>query len=233
MIPLYDRNPTRSSPFVTYVLVAINVLVYLYELALAPSPQALETFYYRFGVVPAELLSGRDVPPLLPVGPVYLTVLTSLFVHGGLLHVGGNMLYLWIFGNNVEDRLGHLRFLLFYLVCGSAAAMAQIALSADSRYPMIGASGAVAGVLGAYLVLFPSARITTLLFLGFFITVLQVPALLLIGYWFLLQVLNGFFSLVLPMGEGGTAWFAHIGGFVAGILLLRLFRPWPRRHAWG
>jgi membrane associated rhomboid family serine protease len=174
----------------------------------------------QYAVIPAELLRGEDLPPAVPV-PLWLTVLTSMFLHGGLLHLLGNMLYLWIFGDNVEDAMGPIRFLIFYIVCGAAAALAQIAVDPGSAIPFIGASGAIAGVLAAYFMLFPYARVLTLVPIFFFLRLIPIPAVFLLGFWFLLQVINGAGSLG---SGGGVAWFAHIGGFVAGAILVFVFR---------
>jgi len=174
----------------------------------------------QYAIIPAELLSGEDLPPTIPV-PVWLTILTSMFLHGGLIHLLGNMLYLWIFGDNVEDAMGPIRFLLFYILCGVAAALAQIAIDPGSATPLIGASGAIAGVLAAYFMLFPYARVLTLIPIFFFLRLVSVPAVLLLGIWFFLQVISGAGSLG---SGGGVAWFAHIGGFIAGAVLVFLFR---------
>jgi membrane associated rhomboid family serine protease len=170
----------------------------------------------QYALIPAELLRGEDLPPTIPI-PLWLTILTSMFLHGGLMHLLGNMLYLWIFGDNVEDAMGPIRFLAFYLLCGVAAALAQIAIDPGSAVPLIGASGAIAGVLAAYFMLFPYARVLTLIPIFFFLRLIPVPAVLLLGFWFLLQVISGAGSLG---AGGGVAWFAHIGGFVAGALLV-------------
>jgi len=174
----------------------------------------------RFALIPAELLGGEDLPPTIPI-PLWLTILTSMFLHGGLMHLLGNMLYLWIFGDNVEDAMGPVRFLLFYVLCGAAAAGAQIAVDPGSAVPLIGASGAIAGTLAAYFMLYPFARVLTLIPIFFFLRLIQIPAVVLLGFWFILQVLSGAGSLG---SSGGVAWFAHIGGFLAGIVLLFPFR---------
>lgn len=219
MIPIGDDPGTRRSfPFVMLGLLAINLLVFFYEITLPED--ARQVLFLSAGVVPQELLTGRDVPPFALV-PGWATLVTSMFLHGDLFHLGTNMLYLWIFGDNVEDRLGHLAFLLFYLVCGGLAALTQVLITPSSALPMVGASGAIAGVLGAYLVLFPHARIRTLLILGFFITITRLPAILLIGLWILMQFFSGFVSLgVATQQTGGVAYWAHIGGFVAGLILV-------------
>jgi membrane associated rhomboid family serine protease len=212
VIPLRDENPTRSFPWLTIVLIAANVAVFVYELTLGPSE--LQAFWTRWAIVPSRFLAD-------PLAPAELaTIVTSMFLHAGWLHVLGNMLYLWIFGNNVEDRFGPIGFALFYLVCGIAAAAAQIAASPSSVLPNLGASGAVAGVLGAYLLLFPGAAVITIIPIFFFIEVARVPAYLVIGFWFVLQLGNGLASLGSGMaGMTGVAWFAHIGGFIAGLAL--------------
>ena len=210
MIPLRDINPTRRVPIATGVLIAINVLVFLYQQSLPE--RGLEAFVFRFGLMPAAVTGDFN--------RFAYTVVTSMFLHGDWLHIGSNLLYLWIFGNNIEDRLGIIRYVLFYFLAGFAAAGTQIAVAPRSEIPMIGASGAIAGVLGAYIVLFPSARVQTLVFFFYFIRIIEVSALWLLGWWFLIQVLNGFGSLAVQ-GMGGVAFFAHIGGFVAGFVLIR------------
>ncbi|MEW5826059.1 MAG: rhomboid family intramembrane serine protease [Candidatus Bipolaricaulota bacterium] len=181
---------------------------------------ASDAFIAQYALVPAEFLRGVDLPPTIPV-PIWLTLISSLFLHGGLMHLVGNMLYLWVFGDNVEDAMGRARFLLFYLLCGAAAAMAQIAFSPSSSIPLLGASGAIAGVLGAYLTLFPTARVLTLIPIFFFVRLVAVPAVLVLGIWFALQLFNGVGSLGV---SSGVAWFAHIGGFLAGLALVFVFR---------
>jgi membrane associated rhomboid family serine protease len=210
-IPLRDENPTSKAPVVTIALIALNTAVFLFA---AASPRGLEAAAALYGAVPYAIVHfGAQAGPAAV--PPLLTLLTSMFLHGGLFHLAGNMLYLWIFGNNIEDRLGRVRFLLFYLACGVAAALTHILFQPGSRVPMIGASGAIAGVLGAYAVIFPRAQVRTFVFLIIYIDVVDVPAAVILGLWFLLQVLG------VGMG-GGVAWFAHVGGFLAGILLARL-----------
>lgn len=177
-------------------------------------------FIVQYGLIPAEFMGGIDLPPQIPI-PIWLTLFSSIFLHGGLMHLLGNMLYLWIFGDNVEDAMGHGKFLLFYLLCGVVAAFAQIATAPGSAIPMIGASGAIAGVLAAYFMLFPHSRILTLVPIFFFIRLIAVPAVFLLGFWFLFQVISGAGMLG---RAGGVAWFAHIGGFIAGIFLVFLFK---------
>ncbi len=210
-IPLRDDNPTSRFPAVTVALIAANILVFFFQ---AFSPEGLHLAALRFGAIPFEITHFRSLDAASRVSP-YLALVTSLFVHGSLFHLLGNMLYLWIFGNNVEDYLGSFRFLLFYLLCGLTAGFAQIAAMPNLKVPMIGASGAVAGILGAYWILFPRARVMTFLFLFFYITVVPIPAAIVLGLWFIVQILN------IGMG-GGVAWFAHIGGFLTGLLLVRL-----------
>jgi membrane associated rhomboid family serine protease len=241
MIPLKDDVPSRSLPFVTVGLIGLNVLAFLYQLSLGidsrgPDAGAAEAFVSEFGVIPCRLTqSCPGAPRIADDFPhPWVTIVTSMFLHGGLLHVGGNMLYLWIFGDSVEDTLGHTRFLVFYLTSGVAAAVGQTIVSPGSTVPMIGASGAVSGVLGAYLLLFPHATILTLLTFGFFIRFVHVPALIVLGFWIVLQLLNGYITFsaqAMGRGEtGGVAWFAHIGGFLAGMVLLFLFRPRQTRR---
>lgn len=218
MLPFKDNIPTERFPVVTVALIIINVLVFLYEMSLG---DRLDPFLREYGMTPYEISTGVS---LIPRGfPVLLTMVTSMFVHAGILHVGGNMLFLWIFGNNVEDTMGRFRFIVFYLVCGLAAGLAQIAIDPASGVVTVGASGAIAGVLGGYLLLFPRARVTTLVFLGFFITFIELPAVVVLAMWFIYQIVLGSISLIGGGLAGGVAYFAHIGGFVAGIALIRLF----------
>ncbi|MBI2756578.1 MAG: rhomboid family intramembrane serine protease [Chloroflexi bacterium] len=225
MIPLSDApGPRRLKPIVNWLLILVNVGVFLYELSLGD--RALSQLFYAAGVVPVEFTRGQEVGPPPPFGPTWTTVLTSMFMHAGFLHIGSNMLYLFIFGDNVEDRLGHVRYLLFYVLTGTIAAATHIAMNGNSAVPTVGASGAIAGVLGAYLVLFPRASVRTLLFIGPFFTVTRVSAFLLIGFWFVTQFFSGIASLGAPSeATGGVAVWAHVGGFVAGMVLLVVFRP--------
>ncbi len=221
MLPLWDEIPTRKAPLITIIIILINCLVYYYQFFMVADAQ---TFIYAFGLIPYEITRGID---LQPAGPsfLYLTVIYSMFMHGSFVHLFGNMLYLWIFGNNVEDHLGKFRFLLFYILSGICAALGQILVNPYSRIPMIGASGAVAGVLGAYLILFPRARITTLIFFGFFIRLIKLPAIFVLGLWIIFQIFYGLSDLSLSRGVTGVAWFAHIAGFFAGVILIKLFSP--------
>ncbi len=259
MIPIRDYRPSRTFPAVTVALIALNLLVFLYEGYLGTGITVLNNglpwqergytppgfnpatyrayllaggvpnmypisredyFIIQYGLVPVEFLTGTDLPPRIPF-PIWITIITSMFLHGGVLHVLGNMLYLWIFGDNVEDAMGHVRFLIFYLACGVAAGFAQMAIAPHSAVPQIGASGAIAGVLAAYFMLFPYARVLTLIPIFFFIRLITVPAVFFLGFWFVFQVISGAGTLG---SEGGVAWFAHIGGFIAGGILVFLFR---------
>ncbi len=228
MFPLKDDLQSRAFPFSTTFLIAANLLVFLYQAllhlgAVGVDPRVSEAFLLEFGLVPCRLVGACGSPLEFP--PPMLTVLSSMFLHGGILHIAGNMLYLWIFGNNVEDTLGHGRFLVFYLLAGTVAALAQTASHPESPIPMVGASGAVAGVLGAYLLLFPRATILTLLVIGFFIRLVHMPALIVLGFWFVMQFLNGFLTRTFGEASDGVAWFAHVGGFLSGMVLLFLLRP--------
>jgi membrane associated rhomboid family serine protease len=233
VIPLRDANPTRRAPLITLILIAACFIAFAWELGvLASSGEAgLNQFLTEHGAVPADI--SRALQSGQIVSDASLGVLTSLFLHGGWLHLLGNTLFLWIFGNNVEDRLGRPGFLLFYLAGGIAAALTQVAIDPASTVPVIGASGAIAATLGAYVVLYPRARILSLVFLGFFYQLIEVPALLVLGFWFVLQLIDGIASLGLSSAtEGGVAFFAHIGGFVVGLgiaLAIRARRPQPPR----
>ena len=217
MIPISDEGGRiRRFPIVTILLIVLNAIVFLYQISL-PSGQ-VEQFIMAYGVVPLEITTGRDLPPTIPY-PIDVTLLTSMFMHGGWLHIIGNMLYLWVFGDNIEDTLGPVFYTVFYLVCGFAAAFAQIAADPVSRTPSIGASGAIAGVLGAYLLLHPTNRVNTLLIFGILIRTNQLPAFVVLGFWFVLQLVNGVTSLGVP-NSSEVAYWAHIGGFVAGLVLM-------------
>jgi membrane associated rhomboid family serine protease len=230
MIPLYDNVPTRRFPVVTWSIIAVNVVFFIFELVLPINDIGLESFIYRTGVTPYELRHLVDVPPPDLV-PFWLTPFTSLFVHGGFLHIIFNMLFFWIFGNNVEDAMGRLKFLAFYLACGLAADLSQAVINLDGRVPTIGASGAIAGVMGAYIVLYPRAKVLSVLPIFVFIQFIWVPAWVLLLIWFVLQLISGLDAL------GGqavdVAYFAHIGGFTAGLALVFLFVPAARRRRGG
>jgi membrane associated rhomboid family serine protease len=216
VIPLRDRNPTRRTPVVTFVLIAACFAVFALELSISLSggDSALERFFEQWGAVPAKISAALRSGDY--VSQAMFTTISSQFLHGGWLHIIGNMLFLWIFGNNVEDRLGRIPFLAFYLLGGIVAALTQVWIDPSSTAPLVGASGAIAAVLGVYVVLWPGARILSLVFLGIFYQLLEVPALIVLGYWFVLQLLNGAVSLGAQTAESGVAFFAHIGGFAAG-----------------
>lgn len=229
MIPLRDNIPLRRFPAVTVALIVINVLVFLHELALGPR---LEAFTYRYGIVPAFYTDIDLCNWILNESgwrEWLQPVLTSMFLHGGLAHIAGNLWMLWIFGRNVEDRLGPARYLLFYLLGGVAAGLLHIVTNWGSHLPTIGASGAIAGVMGAYFVLNPRARVLTLVPLGFFLEVVALPAFIFLGFWFLLQLFSGTLGLFAGSGAGGIAFWAHVGGFAFGALLVRRFAPRPPR----
>ncbi len=223
MIPLRDANKSRTIPFVTYLLIAVNVVVFLFELSLGRS---LERVLFAFGVVPHRFI--LEVASLRLGMKTFLPLFSSMFLHGGWLHLLGNMLFLHVFGDNVEDRFGHLTFFSFYLLAGIAAALTQVAFAPASRMPMVGASGAIAGVLGAYVFMFPTARIATLIPLFIFFPIIELPALIFLGAWFLMQALSGVMSLGIGADAGGVAWWAHIGGFTAGAVL----HPFLKKRSW-
>jgi len=218
MIPLRDTQPSRTTPVVTIGIIVVNVLVFLYQISL--DRFSVNHLIAEYGVIPDRLRA--------------LSLVTSMFLHGGWMHVIGNMWFLWIYGDNVEDVLGHARYLLFYLLSGVAAALLQVALSPDSHVPMIGASGAIAGVMGAYLVKFPHSRILTLIPVFVFFTTVEVPAVFMLLYWFVIQFFSGVGSIGYShLSQGGVAWFAHVGGFVAGMILILLLAtrdPYARRR---
>jgi len=230
MFPYKDDNPTLSTPIITFFLIGLNVASWIFVQGLGAEPN-LSISVCQLGLIPGELL-GR-LPPGTPVpGPTAVTCetgegswfspVTSMFLHGGWFHLIGNMWFLWVFGNNVEDSMGRLRFLLFYLATGIAGAAAQSAVNPASAIPMVGASGAISGVMGAYIVLYPRVKVHMLVFLGIFITRIAVPAMLMLGYWFLLQLLGGIPAL--SRESGGVAFWAHAGGFLAGMVLVFVFR---------
>lgn len=219
MIPLRDDNPTRTKPYVSVTFIVLCVLVFLWQVSLGmPGGQRA---VYSLGLIPAVLFGTEQLPPELRLVPAELTVFTSMFMHGGWMHLIGNMLYLWIFGDNVEDSMGHGRFFVFYLVCGIAAALAQAIPEPGSIVPMVGASGAISGVLGAYLLLHPHARVLVAVPFGFLIHTMRLPAGLVLAFWFVLQLISNVFA---QAGEGGVAFRAHIGGFIAGMLLVGVFK---------
>lgn len=221
-LPLYDDNPTRRPPVVTWLLIAICALVFYWQLSLGPREGQLAV--YSLGVIPAVLFGAAELPPELYLVPPWASVITSMFMHGGFLHLGGNMLYLWIFGNNVEDSMGRMRFVVFYLLCGAAAALAQSLAAPSSETPMIGASGAIGGVLGAYLVLHPRANVRVFMWIIVFVRLINVPAALVLLVWFAGQVLSGAMTPTDAGDGGGVAFWAHVGGFLAGVVLIPFFR---------
>ena len=235
MIPLRDANPTTRTPWVTLGLIAINAAAFFLWEPITGSLQEQQVFFVCEGAIPQELSSFRTIPVLANECPggksVLVSLFTSMFLHGGFLHLAGNMLYLWVFGNNIEDRMGPIPFLVFYLAAGIVAAYAQVLPDPDSLTPLVGASGAIAGALGAYLVIFPHARVLTLVPIFFFLQLIELPAVLVLGFWFVLQALQGVGSL---QAETGVAWFAHIGGFVFGAAIALLFYrrrpPQPSYH---
>ena len=221
MFPLYDENPTRATPYFTYGLIGMNILVSLHEVRLlnASSNVQLNQFLSQYAVIPQELTTNWSGE--------WITLFTSQFLHGGWWHLISNMLFLWIFGNNIEDRLGHVKYLIFYLACGALAALCQWFIGMNSEIPSLGASGAISGVLGAYIIRFPQTRVRTLVFLGFFVTTIRVPALVIIGLFFVQNVISGLATLQtaanMSVQTGGVAYWAHIGGFVFGVILATLF----------
>ena len=218
--PLFDDNPSRRTPWIAWAIIAICVLVFFWQQSLPPQSERLA--FYQFGFVPAHASGAALLPPEIVVIPAWATVVTAMFLHGGWMHIGGNMLYLWIFGDNVEDSMGPIKFVIFYLLCGGTAALAQFAIDPASRVPMVGASGGIAGILGAYLVLHPRAAIRTVILIVIFVRFINLPAWLVLGFW-----IGGQFLAVpgaLSGADGGVAYFAHIGGFVAGMVLIPFFK---------
>jgi membrane associated rhomboid family serine protease len=215
MLPIRDNNPRHITPYVNVTLIIINIAAFLWEVSLG---ERLQQVLFEVAFIPSRFFGGE-------MGVATVTIFTSMFLHGGWLHLGSNMLYLWIFGDNIEDRLGHGKYLLFYFLCGIGAALAHAFANPASQIPAVGASGAIAGVLGAYIVLFPRAHVMTFIPLGFFIAMRELPALLVLGLWFVMQIFSGVASLgaVTMQDTGGVAWFAHIGGFVSGLILVFAF----------
>ncbi|MDF2763042.1 MAG: rane protein [Rhodospirillales bacterium] len=219
MFPISDDNPVGRPPIVTWALIAACVLAFLWQLSLGPLGDQI---IFALGVIPASLFGYAELAPEIALVPPWATVFTSMFLHGGWLHLGGNMLYLWIFGNNVEDSMTRPRYLIFYLLCGIGAALAQSIYAPQSQVPMVGASGAIAGVLGSYLIMHPRANVRVVI-IFFFVRIINLPAALVLGLWFVLQIVSG---AAMPMSEegGGVAFWAHIGGFVAGMALTPFFK---------
>ncbi|MEX1080412.1 MAG: rhomboid family intramembrane serine protease [Halofilum sp. (in: g-proteobacteria)] len=225
MLPLKDDNPTQRIPFISYTVLGLCIAVFLWQVSLGPREGQLAVF--ALGMIPAVVFGDAVLPAQVEMVPPLATLVTSMFLHGGWMHLIGNMLYLWIFADNVEDSMGHSRFIVFYLVCGLAAAVAQAALDPSSEVPMVGASGAISGVLGAYLLLHPKAHVLVLIPLGFLSQLVRLPAGLVLAFWFGLQL----FQQMMAGGGGGVAFMAHIGGFVAGMALIPLFKR-PRVRLW-
>jgi len=219
MFPIHDENPIRIIPYVTYTLMGCCILAFVWQIT--QSPELQNVIIYALGVIPAVLFGGLELDPELVWVPPTATVVTSMFLHGGWMHLIGNMLYLWVFGNNIEAAMGHVRFLLFYVLCGAAAVLAQALPDAGSQIPMIGASGAISGVLGAYILLYPMARVTVFIPIVIMLYRMKIPALFVLGVWFLMQLLSSFTS---SSEGGGVAFGAHIGGFIAGMIFIPLFK---------
>ena len=244
MFPISDDNPRQQTPVVTWCIIGACILVFLWQVSLGQ--KGGQQAVYQFGMIPARLFGSIDLQPELAAVPAWTTVLTSMFMHGGWLHLGLNMLFLWIFGDNVEESMGHARYLVFYIACGVAAALAQAFVNPASNIPMVGASGAISGVLGAYALLHPYATVRVLVILGLFVTIAHIPAAIMLGIWFLMQIGS---AVVSAADKPGVAFWAHIGGFVAGLALVpflkrsgvalwqparsRAFGVEPRRGPWG
>ncbi|MDY7030386.1 MAG: rhomboid family intramembrane serine protease [Thermodesulfobacteriota bacterium] len=220
MIPLQDENPSSTIPFVNFIFILANISIFMYQKIFTPG--RIDHLYYQLGCIPYEFTHFVDINPPSLV-PVPFTIFTAMFMHGGWIHLFSNMLFLWIFGDNVEDILGHVRYLFFYMISGIFASLFHIFTNVNSQIPSVGASGAIAGVMGAYIFLFPKARIKTLLILGILIQIVRIPAVIILGYWIFIQFLSGFAEFGSQRG-GGIAWFAHIGGFVVGFFLIIIMK---------
>ncbi|GAN33437.1 MAG: rhomboid family intramembrane serine protease [Candidatus Brocadia sp. AMX2] len=225
MIPIRDRNPSGTFPFITVGIIFINVVVFLIELSAGPS---LDSLLFQFGIVPIKVSYSAEIPDSTFVN-TYFPFLSYMFFHGGFVHLIGNMWYLWIFGDNIEDTLGHFKFALFYLICGIGSAMVHVYFNSQSGIPCVGASGAIAGVLGAYMVTFPRARILVIIPLFIIWQMMELPAIFVLGFWFLIQFFSGAATISSVQG-GGVAWWAHIGGFVLGVILIKTFPKSRYRH---
>ena len=224
MIPLKDDNPTSSKPIVSYSIIGICIVVFFLELS-SPGYRTGELFF-SYGLIPSVLIGSVQLPDDIYAVPASVTIFTSMFMHGGFMHLIGNMLYMWIFADNIEDGLGRTKFIIFYLLSGLGAAMSQVFVDINSQVPMVGASGAIGGVLGAYLINYPNARVLVLIPLGFFSQLIRIRALYVLGFWFILQFINSYFS---SSTGGGVAYAAHIGGFVSGIILILILNKKKRR----
>ena len=220
MIPIRDRNPSGTFPYVTIGIIVINVLIFLYELSLG---SGLGEFIMKFGVVPLKVSYYSQASDLTFIN-TFFPFISSMFLHGGFIHLIGNMWFLWIFGDNIEDKLGHFRFIAFYLLCGIIASSVHVFFNIQSKVPCVGASGAIAGVLGAYMITFPRARVVTIVPLFVFIQVMELPAIVVLGFWFVIQFFNGAATITASTSGAGVAWWAHIGGFAAGAIMLYIMR---------
>ena len=225
MFPLKDENPTYRTPYVTIGIIAICVLVFLFQVG--AGAEGGHNIVYRYGFIPALISGSGELPPHLAGFPSLLTSITSMFLHGGWFHLLGNMVFLWIFGDNIEDVLGHFRYVVFYVLSGAGAVLLQYLSDPASTLPMVGASGAISGILGGYIILFPKAKVLTLVWFGFFLTTIRISAVWFLGAWFLMQWINALSS----NGDAGVAWWAHIGGFIAGLLALFILKP--HRYIFG
>jgi membrane associated rhomboid family serine protease len=224
MIPLKDENPKKNLPFINFIFIIANIAVFIYQ---PSSEQLLRAFFNTYGLIPNKLITifQNEVPQIFLV---LQSLFSSLFLHGDFMHLAGNMLFLWIFGDNIEYTIGHFNYILFYLLCGLAATLVQVFIEPNSLLPIIGASGAISGVLGAYIIKFPKNKVTTLFIIIIFIKIVKIRAVYLLGFWFIYQLLQGYFSLG-QESMGGVAWFAHIGGFIIGIILVNIFQKRPNR----
>ena len=217
MIPLKDDNPTLKKPYITYFIITICVFIYLIQFTSETYKSG--QFFYSYGLIPSVLMGQNQLPNDLYAVPAYITIFSSMFIHGGFMHLIGNMLYMWIFADNIEENLGHKKFLVFYLLCGVGAAMSQVLTDTNSQIPMVGASGAIGGILGAYLVNYPNAKVLVLIPFGFFSQLIKIKALYVLALWFVLQ----FFNSAMSSSQGGIAYAAHIGGFISGVILILFF----------
>ncbi len=220
MIPIRDRNPSGTFPYVTIGIIIVNILIFLYELSLG---SGLDEFIMKFGVVPLKVNYYSQVPDLTFIN-TFFPFISSIFLHGGFVHLIGNMWFLWIFGDNIEDKLGHFKFIAFYFLCGIIASSVHVFFNIESKVPCVGASGAIAGVLGAYMITFPRARVVTIVPLFVFIQVMELPAIVVLGFWFVIQFFNGAATITASTSGAGVAWWAHIGGFAAGVIILYITR---------
>ena len=224
MIPLKDENPKKNLPFINFIFILTNIAVFIYQ---PSSEELLRAFYNTYGLIPNNFINifQNELPQILVI---MQSVFSSLFVHGGFMHLAGNVLFLWVFGDNIEYAIGHFNYILFYLLCGIAATLTQVFIEPNSLIPVVGASGAISGVLGAYIIKYPKNKVTTLFIIIIFIKLVKIRAVYLLGIWFVYQLLQGYFSLG-QESMGGVAWFAHIGGFISGVILVNIFKKRPNR----